>query len=176
MKLYDPHDDGFCAKNLREEEWYEYQRDEETLELVETIKTAFANGNVARVSRDNLYAVGFMVSATAGTSAVLMQSQHHDHWAALAICMLSRGSFKMFEKEEVYRFYKSKHEQEPMYWNNVIWIQPPNIRYAYPERREVETETTGTPRHGQNDQTSAISGKRTGKGDSTGQASLFDFH
>lgn len=176
MRLYDPHDNGFCAKNLRAEEWHEYQQDEETHELVEDIKTAFGNRMVARVSRITLYDLGFLVACKAGISAPLIQSQNHDHWAALAICMLSHGSFKNFEEEGVYRFYKSLIELEPMYWNNVIWIHPPNTRYAYPERRKIETQIAGTPGHRQNDKTNAVSGKRTGERDSSGQASLFDLY
>lgn len=174
--IYDPHDDRFWAKNLRLEEWHEYKQDEETLDLVADIKAAFGNGMVARITIDNLYGVGFMVACKAGTAAFLIQMQQHDHWAALAICMLSHGRFRKFEEEKVYRFYKSPIEAEPMYWNNVVWIHPPNIRYAYPERKEIEAEVIGTARNRQDDKTHAVSGKRAGKGDSSGQASLFDIH
>lgn len=176
IRQIDPHDDSFIAKNLREEEWVEYQRDNEVEEYVVAIKAAFDNGMVARINRLSLSNLGFDVACKAGTPAPLILCTDNGHWAALALCMLTHGRFQLYPDEECYRFTRSPFEQEPMYYNNIEWVNQKGFHFLVPVRKESETKVAGSPRNGEDDTSHGVSGKRSRDGDSPRQTSLFDIH
>ena len=136
--IYDPHDDSFIAKNLREEEWRMYQRHPPILELAESIRNITNDGMVAKIKTDRLYELGLEVCFLAAISAVLIQPPYDcSHWAGIALCMLSHSRMEKFPEEQVIRFSKSPYDQEPMYWNNIEWKKVPGRNFEAPFREKV---------------------------------------
>lgn len=171
--VYDPHDDTFIAKNLRQEEWREYQHDKDVAEIAETIKETVANGMVARISHDTLYNLGVEVAMSATIHPVLIQNSFHDHWAAIALCMLTHTQV---EVSDFYRFSKSPHEQEPMYYNNIEYVKFDGIPWLVPVRRSNEVKDTRPTWYRKNNKTTRVSGEGDSTGNTSSQGSLFDFH
>jgi hypothetical protein len=176
MNYFDPHDNSFCAKNLREEEWREYQRNEKTLELAASIKEVFDRGLVAKVSLLSLERITKEIAGRAGTSAVLIQDMS-GHWACLALAMLTHGRFEYEEGSmDTVIFSKSPYEQEPMYYNNIEYVPLYGRSWFEPVRKKNETKTTGTSGNGQNDSLDGIFRGGIKERDSPEQGRLFDFH
>ncbi len=143
---YDPHDDSFIAKNLREEEWFVYQKDERTNSLAESIKGAFILGYLAKIKNSVLYELGIDISMRAGTPAVLIQPPWDgSHWAGIALCMLTKAYMEPSESEKVIRFSKSPYSQEPMYWNNIEWVEEIGRTSLVPRRKKI-IKTTIEPK------------------------------
>jgi hypothetical protein len=169
---YDPHDNSFIAKNLREEEWFEYQRSDEIKALVEQIKTITVD-QVAVVSNLLLMKLEFQTMAEANTAAIFMQDPS-GHWAAIAIAMMAHCYF--IPGEGVIRFYRSPYDQEPMYYNNIEYIKEQGFHNLVPARIRHEAKDTGATGYGQDNSSHGTSRKRDSKRDETGQGSLFDLH
>ena len=175
MSYFDPHDDSFCAKNLREEEWREYQRNEQVLELVRSIKRAFDEKLVARVSEFDLMKIAREIACRADTPAVLIQDMD-GHWACLALAMLTHGRFEYDENFTVV-FSKSPHEQEPMYHNNIEYVPCPGRSWLMAVRKtKNETKTTRSTGNWQDDSLDGLFRGRIKERDSPQQGRLFDFH
>lgn len=137
--IADPHDDSFIAKNLDEEQWFVYQQDKRTLELAEAIKETVNQGLIAKIKNSLLYELGLEVCFKAATPAVLCQPPYMcDHWASIALCMLTHSCMDSSEIEGVTRFSKSPLDQEPMYWNNIEWVQAQGRTFLIPERKKVK--------------------------------------
>lgn len=169
---YDPHDDSFCAKNLREMEWVEYQRDAEVHELADQIKEIVDRMMIAKVTYERLQELEFMMGINAETPAVLFQYSD-GHWAAMAIAMLTGSRFKKYDLEQVVRFEKSPYTSTPMYYNNIEYVQEGRWEVA---RRRSEIKVIGTTRYGKNYKTDGIVTGRIEERNETGQGSLFDVH
>lgn len=138
MITYDPHDDSFIAKNLREEEWFVYRQDTRTLNLAESIKEIINQGLVAKIKSTELYDLGLEIAFKAAIPAILLQPPWHgEHWAGLALCMLTHAYMEPNESEQVTRFYKSPYNQEPMYYDNVEWVTAYGRNYLVPARKKV---------------------------------------
>lgn len=176
MIYYDPHDDSFCAKNLREEEWFEYQRDYEALAIVVEIKKIFEEGFTARLESSALQRLTFRIASRAGTQAVLIQDMSC-HWACLALAMMTHGRFQYVENEAV-RFEKSTIEQEPMYFHNIEYVPCPGKSWLMPVRKKTinETKTAGTTGNWKNDPIDGLFRNGIKERDSPQQGSLFDLH
>lgn len=168
--MIDPHDDSFIARNLRKEEWVEYQRDEAANSLSEAIREAFSNGMVAKLTFTRLFDLGLDMACSAGTSSVLIQCCNHVHWAAMALCMMSHGKFQIFEVEQVVRFYLSECYDEPMYYDNIEYVKKDGIPWLVPERRKRATQDSRAPRLRQDGKTIGVSGKRDRERDETQQS------
>jgi hypothetical protein len=162
MESYDPHDDSFIAKNLDLEEWVEYQRDEQILTIVGDITKAFEAGLIAKIDNSELKKLGFLIACKAGTFAPLISMRHHDHWAAMALCMMSHGRMEVYKEEDVTRFSRSLHDNPPMYYDNIYYVPCPGKSWIMAIRKKDEDETE--PRK-----------TREIKRDTQAQADLFEF-
>lgn len=142
--IYDPHDDSFCAKNLREEEWVEYQRDELIKALVPFATAAFDKEHDARMSISYLNELGERIAMRAGTMAIFIQDSHHWFWASMAIAMLIHARFEDFPEENCVRFSRSKIEQEPMYYNNIEYVPCQGKSWLVPVRKRTNIKIDET--------------------------------
>lgn len=172
----DPHNPNrFDAKNLREDEWFEYKRNKAVQELVQEIKEITETGWLATISKDYLEQLGQMVSMRAGISAILIQIADHAHWAALAICMMSHSS--MMYMDGVYKFSKSPFTNEPLYYDNIEWVEDPVKHWLTARLRTLnETKIARASRNRKDDSTNSASREGITERSTSQQLGLFDIH
>jgi hypothetical protein len=170
---YDPHTNDFCAKNLREEEWFEFQRNIEVVYMADAVRHLTEDGKIAVVNIESLYRFAFFVSIDAGTPACLYQYSEA-HWAAMAIAMMTHCYFEKYPDEGIVRFTKSPINQEPMYYNNIEWVE--EGRWQIPVRKNEDSKALRTTGNRQNYKTNVPSSKGIGDGNTPQQGRLFNIY
>ena len=111
--ILDPFEDYHASVNLDRECWDSFQKDPATLKIVDEVRIILNQGMVAAVPKERLFEIGFDVAASLGKHYVFLQERSHDHWAAIAICMMSKAYIEIFSTNDLeksdpsIRFYRS---------------------------------------------------------------------
>lgn len=176
--IHDPHKE--YNPNFYEEDFEEFLRNDQTLSLMEQVKSIIDQGLVAKIDNELLSEVSFNVRSRVDYAAPVLQLSWDSWYTALAICRMVHGCYEKFEKENVTKFYKSEVDNVPMYPPNIIFdfsdIRRKHGKAVLKPKYYDETQNTRPARMRQNFTTTSTSSKRDRDRDTPEQYSLFDIH
>jgi len=172
---FDPHSPGFRAANLDPEVWRTAQTDDKSLELVETIRRITEKGLAARIKSSVLQDLEIMLIFKSNTYEDNV-SVLTGHFAAMALCMMTRTKCEQNNSEKMFRFSKTSFDREPSWWHNVTKVYGEGRSWDWVRKDENEVKDTRTARNREDYEVVRTPRKGSRKRDKPGQDSLFNLY